>query len=77
MEQQFEAIIQQSGKRVLLRLPFDPDQTWGRKERHDVTGTVNGIKIRGPLLLENEQHFLALGPAWRRNSGLDAGTKVT
>lgn len=77
MEQQFTATIQQVGKKVILPIPFDPDKVWGQKERHDVTGTIDGTKIRGPLQSENKQYLLPLGPAWRRDSGIAPGMTVT
>jgi hypothetical protein len=64
-------------RRVYLEVPFDPDQEWGAKGRHHVTGTVNGVKVRGPLAREGGQWRLMLGPAWRRDGGVAAGDAVT
>jgi len=77
MEQSFQAIVQKEGSRVFLLLPFDPNQRWGEKERHNVHGTINGVRIRGPLAVDGDAYYLALGPAWRRDSGIDAGMTVT
>ena len=45
-------------------------------EAHYVTGSVNGLKIRGVLSADGEQVVLFLGPAWLRDSGLEAGAEV-
>jgi hypothetical protein len=77
MEQSFQTTVQKQGSRVVIVLPFDPNQRWGQKERHNVHGTVNGVRIRGPLAVESDSYRLALGPAWRRDSGIEAGMTVT
>jgi hypothetical protein len=62
---------------VYINIPFDPNEAWGAKQRHDVTGTINGNTIRGPLISDNGEYFLSLGPAWRRDNNLDIGDSVT
>lgn len=49
---------------------------WGERDRYHITGTVNGLKIRGPLVLEDGAAILVLPPAWRRASGIDSGSPV-
>ena len=56
-----------------IAIPFDPDEAWGEKPRHHVTGTVNGIKVRGPLVRTGTTFALSLGPAWLKHGGLSAG----
>lgn len=77
MEQEFTATVAQVGTRVFIRLPFDPNTCWGEKHRHDVQGTINGLTIRGPLVAGEAGYALALGPAWRRDNGIEAGMTVT
>jgi len=62
--------------RARLVLPFDPLIEWGRRERYDVHGTVGGVKMRGPLQHDGGAWFLLLGPAWLRDSGLDAAQEL-
>ena len=76
MEQKFKAIVQKVGKRVGIQLPFDPNEIWGEKARHDVHGTVNEIRIRGPIFSEADEHYMLLGPAWRRDCGIDVDSTV-
>jgi hypothetical protein len=46
----FRAVVVADAKdRVLVPVPFDPDTVWGEKARHHVTGTVNGIGVRGVI----------------------------
>lgn len=72
----FDAVIEKAGSRALIRLPFDPNAVWGAKDRHHIAGAVNGCAIRGPLAMDDSGHFLPLGPAWLRDSGLAVGDSV-
>lgn len=72
----FVAIIEKSGSKALIRLPFDPNAVWGEKDRHHITGAVNGCAVRGALATDADGYFLPLGPAWLRGSGLDEGDSV-
>jgi hypothetical protein len=74
--QQFTATLETHGTRVLVPLPFDPNAAWGAKERHHIHGTINGITIRGALIIAGKQFYLSLGPAWLKGSGLAAGAVV-
>jgi hypothetical protein len=75
-EQRFTAIIARSGTRVFIPVPFDPNATWGERQRHHVTGSVDGHTIRGSLASDGETFVLPLGAAWRRDSGLEPGAEV-
>jgi len=74
--QRFKTTLVKLGAKIVLPIPFDPNDVWGAKLRRHVTGTINGCPVRGALLLEDAQHILSIGPAWRRDSGLDAGDAV-
>jgi len=73
----FSGLIEQKGKGALIRLPFDPNAVWGEKDRHHITGAVNGCAVRGPLGADDQGYYLPLGAAWWRDSGLDVGAGVT
>jgi hypothetical protein len=62
--------------RVFVPVAFDPDQVWGVKPRHHVTGTVNGMRVRGVIELFGSERGVVLGPAWRRDRGLAPGDQV-
>lgn len=74
--QRFKATIARAGGKTVVVLPFDPNEVWGAKERHHITGTVNSHPVRGPLGAQGDRFVLALGPAWRRDKALDAGDEV-
>jgi hypothetical protein len=63
--------------RVLVPLPFDPDTVWGRKVRHHVAGTVDGMGVRGVVEDFGEVSGLLLGAAWRRDCGIAPGDPVS
>jgi hypothetical protein len=72
----FTATVDQSGTNVYVRVPFDPDDVWGAKDRHYVQGSVRGRRIRGVLISDGRQFCLPLGPAWRRDNAVGAGETV-
>ena len=43
-------------------MPFDPAEAWGRRDRYHVTGTVNGIRFRGPLVSREGRWLIEGGP---------------
>lgn len=77
MVQHFQTTVQKQGNRVFIVLPFDPNECWGNKERHNVHGMINDARVRGPLVGDGATYYLNLGPAWRRDNGIEAGQVVT
>ena len=63
--------------RVLVPLPFDPNDAWGHKSAHHVAGTVAGIGVRGVVESYDGGRAIALGAAWRRDCGVKAGDQVS
>lgn len=61
---------------VAIRLPFDPSAAWGDKQRHHVTGTVNGWGVRGAVTSVEGEYYLELGPSWCRDPGVGVGARV-
>ncbi len=77
-EQSFRGRIEGSDKgRVYLRIPFDPEEVWGRRERYHVRGAIGGNDVRGALEQLSTGYVLPLGPAYRRGAGLHVGDVVT
>ena len=77
-ERSFQAKLEGAEKgRVYIVLPFDPGKLWGMRPRYHVRGAVNGTRVRGPLEKFDGGYFLALGPACRRDMGLQLGDPVT
>jgi hypothetical protein len=74
---EFDAVVVSEGRgRVLVPIPFDPDQLWGTKPRHHVAGTVNGMRVRAVIEAVDDGLGFILGPAWRRDCGIEAGEQV-
>ncbi|MHB1137991.1 MAG: YdeI/OmpD-associated family protein [Microthrixaceae bacterium] len=69
-------VVSDSRRRVLVPLPFDPDDAWGPKPAHSVAGTVNGMPVRAVIEPLDEGRAILLGPAWRRDCGIAAGDEV-
>jgi len=74
--QRFTTVVAISGTRTYIAIPFNPNDVWGVKQRHHVTGSVNGCAVRGSLGSDGTQYFLPLGAAWRRDNGVEAGARV-
>jgi Bacteriocin-protection, YdeI or OmpD-Associated/Domain of unknown function (DUF1905) len=65
------------GGRAVIAVPFDPDQAWGAKAEHPVSGTVNGGQVRGRIAPAGGGWALTLSPMWMREAGVTAGDDVT
>ncbi len=74
--QRFTAIVAKEDSRTYIAIPFNPNEVWGVKQRHHITGSINGCTIRGSLGSDGSQYFLPLGAAWRRDNGVEAGAEV-
>ena len=74
---EFEAVVVTAGRdRVMVPIPFDPDEVWGSKPRHHIAGTVNGMRLRAVLETLDDGRGFVLGPAWRRDCGIEPGQHV-
>jgi hypothetical protein len=62
--------------RVSIVLPFDPDEAWGAKTTHHVNGTVAGRRVRSSIQRTESGWTLVMGPAWRRDCGIDIADAV-
>jgi hypothetical protein len=69
-------VVQGPKRRVLVPLPFAPDEAWGHKPAHPVAGTVNGMAVRAVVERLDDGWAILLGPAWRRDCGVAPGDEV-
>lgn len=75
--QRFTATTQDGGRgRVAIPLPFDPDQEWGRRTAHHVTGSVSGCDVRATVERDGDGWRIVMGPAWGRDRGIGPGREV-
>jgi hypothetical protein len=58
------------------RFPSTRTLNGGRKPRHPVAGTVNGMRVRGVVELHDGVHGFLVRPAWLRGCHLAAGDHV-
>jgi Bacteriocin-protection, YdeI or OmpD-Associated/Domain of unknown function (DUF1905) len=61
---------------MLIELPFEPAAAWGERDRYDVTGSINGYRVRGKLASRARGYVLELGPAWCRDATVVSGMPV-
>jgi hypothetical protein len=78
VRQQYTVTVAPTSRgRVLIPVPFNPDDVWGTKPRHHIHGTVSGMGVRGVIEPAGDGFGFTLGPAWLRYCGLTAGDTVT
>ena len=76
--QSYTAVVTTDRKRrVMVPVPFDPDQVWGARPSHHVHGTVNGMGVRAVVEPLGDGHGIVLGPAWRRGCEIAPDDEVT
>ncbi len=61
---------------AVIAVPFDPDQAWGTKARHHVTGSVSGCRVRVTLMPGDRGWAFTLNPARMRHAGIAIGSEV-
>jgi len=69
-------VTRDARRRVLVPVPFEPDEAWGAKPAHPVTGRVNGMKVRAVVEPLGDGWGIVLGAAWRRDCGVAPGDTV-
>ena len=69
-------VVGNAKRRVLVPLPFAPDDAWGHKPSHPVAGSVNGMGVRAVVEAIDDGWAIVLGPAWRRDCGIAPGDEV-
>ena len=73
----YKTIVTSDGRgRVMVPVPFDPDQVWGSKPQHRVHGKLNEMGVRAIIEPLGDGFGFVLGPAWRRDCGVSPGDAV-
>jgi bacteriocin resistance YdeI/OmpD-like protein/uncharacterized protein DUF1905 len=74
----FDAVVTVGpNRRVVVPLPFVPDDVWGTKPDHHVAGTIGAHRVRAVVETFGDGYGIVLGPAWRRDCGVATGDTVT
>jgi Bacteriocin-protection, YdeI or OmpD-Associated len=63
--------------KLLVPVPFDPDQVWGAKPRHHIAGTVGGIRVRAVIERSGDGFGFTLGPTSPASAKVSPGDEVT
>jgi hypothetical protein len=75
---QFEATVEANERgNVQITIPFDPSAEWGRRQRHYVSGTINGTPFNGSLGARAGRVFMPLNKEFREAARIDVGDVVT
>jgi hypothetical protein len=77
-------ITPDSSGRAVVEVPFDPDETWGARAFHPVSGTIQpaagtgrGRRLRGKVTPDGDRWVFAVNPVWMRDRGVAIGDEVT
>ncbi len=61
---------------IAIRLPLDPAEIWGERDRYYVTGTIERYAMRGVVADRDGEPYLELGPAWCRDPRVGPGASL-
>lgn len=74
---EFDAVLEADQRgHVRIRLPFDPSEVWGKKQRHFVRGSLNGTDFEGSLGSRGGAWFFPVNKTLRASSGIGPGDDV-
>ena len=62
---------------AVIMVPFDPDEAWGAKADHPVSGTIGGCRIRTRLVPAGRGWALTLAPKRLTGMGIAIGDEVS
>jgi Bacteriocin-protection, YdeI or OmpD-Associated/Domain of unknown function (DUF1905) len=61
---------------AVIVVPFDPDEQWGAKAVHHVSGTVSGCRVRVTLERGDSGWAFTMNPARMQHAGIEDGALV-
>jgi hypothetical protein len=61
---------------AVITIPFDPDEAWGAKAVHHVSGTVNGCRVRVTLAPGDSGWAFTLNPTRMLHTGIAIGSEA-
>ncbi len=62
--------------RAIIAVPFDPDDAWGAKAEHAVSGTIDGKYVRGTVAPGCRGWAFTVTPMWMRDASVAVGDDV-
>jgi hypothetical protein len=76
--QRFRAVIAAGAQdSAVITMPFDPDEAWGAKGNHPVSGTIGGCRTRTRLVPADGGWVLTLASKRLLSMGMAIGDEVT
>jgi Bacteriocin-protection, YdeI or OmpD-Associated/Domain of unknown function (DUF1905) len=76
--QRFRGVITAGARgSAVIMVPFDPDEAWGAKADHPVSGTIGDCRTRTRLVPAGGGWVLPLAPKRLRDMGIAIGDEVT
>jgi hypothetical protein len=72
----FQAEVELGHKGCAIVLPFDPAAAWGRRARHFVRGTLNGVPVEAEIGKRWGRHFSCIDDDLLEALGLAPGDVV-
>jgi len=76
--QRFRAVIAAGPQdSAVIAVPFDPDEAWGAKADHPVSGTIGDCRTRTRLVRARGVWVLTLAPKRLLSMGIAIGDQVT
>jgi Bacteriocin-protection, YdeI or OmpD-Associated/Domain of unknown function (DUF1905) len=72
-----ERAVRAASGGVTIRIPLDPGEAWGRRDRYHVAGTIDGVGFRSTLAHRAGAWQIALGPRSRSGCALENGESVS
>jgi Bacteriocin-protection, YdeI or OmpD-Associated/Domain of unknown function (DUF1905) len=76
VKRRFEGVLQARGPGVIVELPFDPKEAFGRA-RAPVRVTIGGFTFRTTVAVYGGQGLIGLNKANRAGAGVEGGDRVT
>lgn len=68
--------LHEGHKGVALVFPFDPGTKWGKRARHFVEGTLNGVRFNGEIGFRRRVFYTLLDDELMAAAGLAAGDEA-
>jgi hypothetical protein len=76
--EQFESRVESGERgRVFITIPFLPNDKWGKKPRHFVKGTLNGVAFCGSLGARGGKYFMPVNKDLQSQASVGPGDPVT
>jgi len=76
--QRFRAVIADGPRdSAVIMVPFDPDEAWGAKAGHPVSGTIGGCRVRARFMPAGRGWALTLAPKRLTGMGIAIGDEVS